>query len=46
MIAAEVLSPPQNVKSSLKFLALLLSVLLSVLSERGVLQLDLAKLIF
>lgn len=46
VIAAEVLSPPQNVKSSLRFLALLLSVLLSVLSERGVLQLDLAKLIF
>lgn len=50
MIPAEVLSPPQNVRSTQRFLALLQGVLLSLLvsdmSERDVLQLDLAKFIF
>lgn len=50
VIAAEVLSPPQTVKSSQRFVALLegvlLSVLLSDMWERDVLQLDLAKFTF
>lgn len=50
MIPAEVLSPPQSVRSSQRFLALLQGVLLSLLlsdvSEVDVLQFDLAKFIF
>lgn len=50
MIPEEVLSSPANVRSSQRFLASLQGVLLSLLfsdmSERDVLQLDLAKFIF
>lgn len=50
VIPAEILSPPQSVRCSQRFLALLqgvlLSLLLSDMLERNVLQLDLAKFIF